>query len=225
MKKIFFLIILINIANMLLAHPVSAQSADAQKSNSQPATITDPTLLKAWEYLYNQDQPFQMWDGSTMSGQKIAQTVLDHDIVITWDPRHICGYYACSPRIAWDIAPVKWLNIPIYISPDLKDPSDANIEFLAGLIAHELYHHSLPFGSVADTLFEEYWAYFIQSQVAIKAWAEEVHHDSLNPICLRQWFEEHRYFNYLNENPYPKAVASLVNQSTGYCPADLVSQH
>jgi hypothetical protein len=226
MKKIFLLIILVNMANILLYNPVYATSSTPKPATSwisdgqpQPATIQDPILLKAWEYLYNQDEPFQMWDGSMMSGKKIAQTVLDRHIVIAWDPFHVDAYYAYSPRIPWDVAPIRMLNIPIYISPAFKDPSTENIEYLAGLISHELYHHSLPFGSVQDTLFEEYWAHIIQSNIAIKAWAEEPQHDSLNPFCLRKWFEDHDYYNYLNEfSLYPEAVASLVKESPEFCP-------
>jgi len=176
-----------------------------------PATIKDPEILAAWIYLYNQQVPFQLWDGSTLNGRKLAQFILGNRINVTWGTKEICNGISCAPRDGKNKA------YPIYISASLKDQPDGGIITLAETLAHEIFHHTEPFGNVGDTKFEEYWAFFVGEKVAQTTWIDFQGYDSLNPVCLKNWFTDHHMQYYLDLDPYPKVVSESVKSTAQGC--------
>ena len=56
----------------------------------QPETIQDALLLEAWQALYHNDKTVPLWGGQTISGQELAQYVLDKAIPIIWDAGNVC---------------------------------------------------------------------------------------------------------------------------------------
>ncbi len=225
MKKVIFIISLVSIASALFINIAQSKSLNlaspVQQSNtssgSLPSTIKDALLLNAWENLNSQTQPITLWDGRTVTGHQLAQRVLDDHIVIVWDTKNICNGYSCAFRPVCLDAQCKGKDYPIYMGLYLKDEASKNIASLAALIAHELFHHSEPFGFVADSLFEEYWAYFIQSSISNSAWLKETQKDTLNPVCLHQWFVDHRMTHYFEHIAYPQSVSSKVEASAQVC--------
>lgn len=77
------------------------------------------------------------------------------------------------------------MDYPIYLDPTLKPTS---IQKIAGSLAHEIFHHTEPFGKVRSSLFEEYWAYKIGDSLSGGSWVPLVNGDEYKPTCLRQWF-------------------------------------
>lgn len=77
------------------------------------------------------------------------------------------------------------MDYPIYLDPTLKTTS---IQKIAGSLAHEIFHHTEPFGKVRSSLFEEYWAYKIGDSLSGGSWVPLVNGDEYKPTCLRQWF-------------------------------------
>jgi hypothetical protein len=229
MKKFIFIITLVSIASALFANIAQSKSinvnefitseAQINSTSKLPATIKDAMLLNAWQYLYSQTQPIQMWDGSSLTGQQLAQLVIDERISIVWDTKNVCNGYNCAPRSICADANCNAKDYPVYMALYAKEEITKNIASLAALMGHEIYHHSEPFGKVADTQFEEYWAYTIQSNIENSAWKNEVQKDTLNRHCLRQWFVDHKMTHYLDQTAYPQSISSQMKSSAAYCPS------
>jgi hypothetical protein len=216
MKKIFIAITLISIASVLVINIAQSQSIN-QKNSSKPAAIKDALLQQAWVYLARQTDAIQLWDGHSLSGSQLAQMVLDDHIRVVWDTQNVCQGYNCSPRSICAATQCPAKDYPIYMGLYTRDVGANNIASLAALLGHEIFHHSQPFGKVADSQFEEYWAYFIQSHLENSAWKNEVQKDTFNPVCLHQWFVDHRMTHYFAYNPYPASVTAQVQSSADTC--------
>jgi hypothetical protein len=154
-----------------------------------PTTIQDTKLLGAWIRLYNRPGPIFQWDGSLLTGKGMAQLILDQAIPVVWDTQKNCSGYGCSVCYCGDHTctfdgeyPVA---DPIYIDPALKADPNA----LLGTLTHEIYHRMEPFGGVRDTLFEEYSAYAVETQITHAAWPVFGIFDPLVPDQIIQWFK------------------------------------
>ncbi|MGE5222702.1 MAG: hypothetical protein ACM3PY_09700 [Omnitrophica WOR_2 bacterium] len=218
MNKIIILFCLALILTTLTACGSVAQAATPML----PKTIQDPLLLDAWIHLNSYQEPIRLWDGSSLSGHDLAQFVLDHHIPIVWDFEKFCGGGSCSrkfclgdlctytggrPRVA-----------PIYISPLPQDREVIKLDNLVGTLAHEIYHRTQPNGTVEDTLYEEYSAYYVGASMSKQGWMNSENYNPMQPACLELWFNDHHLQDvYKGLNAYPQSVVPIVENSSITC--------
>jgi len=181
-----------------------------------PRGIEDPFLLAAWVHLYNQTAPIQVQDGYTVSGRVLAEYVLANDIEIQWSSDEICRGNSCSQQpVCPDATCVanfkRKAHLPIYISPRYREYTPEMLVKLSGSLGHELYHYQLPFGPVKSSLFEEYWAYYIGSQIKGNGWGNYEDYDPYNAACLQAWFKDHNVPGYTNADVYPFTLESAID--------------
>ena len=165
-----------------------------------PTTITDPVLMEGWITLYNQTKSYELWNGTSLSGQQLAQYILDNNIIITWNT---------NPAYSGS-----WVDRGetgnIYINPELKDANEAQMTRLVGTLAHEIFHSTTPFSQVEDTLYEEYWAFYVGSKVSGKAQADFNSFNPEAPASLKLWFETNNRSDYLDElEMYPENIVAI----------------
>jgi hypothetical protein len=166
-----------------------------------PTTIQDPVLLAGWISLYNQTKTCALWDGYTLSGQQLAQYILDQAIVIAWNT---------DPAFSQSSWVDRGETGNIYINPVLKEENEAQMVQLVGTLAHEIFHSTTPFAQVAPTLYEEYWAFYAGSCVSGWAQADFNSFNPLSPSSLKNWFEYNNRSNYLDEyDMYPENMVAL----------------
>ncbi len=166
-----------------------------------PTTIQDPILLEAWIRLDNRTQTCTLWDGYTLTGQQLAQYALDNSVEITWntDPAYADGSYV--DRGGADI---------VYINSGLQKPSEMQMVNLVGTMAHEMFHRTSPFHQVEDTLYEEYWAFYVGSCVSGRPNADYDHNNPLSTTSLENWFKYNSRGSYIGEYPdYPQSVVAM----------------
>jgi hypothetical protein len=202
------------------AQPVdlSHLSPDLVVPQKLPAAIQDATLLEAWIRLYNHQDPIQLWDGSSLTGRGLAEYLLDHGIPVVWDTGNVCGGGSCSVKhCARDTCTYgggKPGVGPIYV----RTAERADMPALVATLAHETFHRTQPFGPVADTRFEEYWAFRIEYHITAETWLTFGAYDPLDPNHLSLWIRENRLDPYFQLPEYPASVEPLVvrpNHSTG----------
>lgn len=194
---------------------------DAVIPQSLPNTIRDPLLLTAWVYLYNQDEPFQMWDGSSLSGQMLAQFIIEHKITVKWGSAEICNNNSCTPRpvCSDEKCLAKYTEIgdyPIRIALRFQDSQADDLPTLAGSLAHEIYHHMEPHGKIRSTLFEEYWAFYTGKQISGDPTLDFKGYKPLNPTCLKLWLSQNDRTGYELEM-YPASILDHVDASNPNC--------
>jgi len=179
-----------------------------------PANIHDPLLLTGWVYLYNQQKPLQTWNGQPLSGRMLAQYALDQQVIIEWNTINDCSGGSCSERPhAEDIGNLH----PILIRTGLQEQGRAKINELAGTLAHEIFHHMLPFGNVPDTLFEEFWGYSTGAQISGSYWMDSAEYNTQNGACLRLWFQDKKLDYYNGLKTYPQVVSAAADESSLTC--------
>ncbi len=167
-----------------------------------PTTIQDPLLLKGWIYLYNSTKTCQLWDGSTLSGRQLAQYVIDHAVVITWNTNPAYSEDSWVDRGKTDI---------VYLNPELQKPGDTQMLSMVVVMSHEIFHRTTPFNQVGDTLYEEYWAFNVSSCVSGRAQGDFIHFNPLSAKSLTLWFESSNRSNYLDDfGLYPENMVAMV---------------
>jgi len=187
-----------------------------------PATIEDPHLLAAWVFLYNQTDPITIHDGMTITGRELAQLVVEIGILVRWGSEEECNGNSCARRFTCpDMDCIENYQsekvYPIYISQRFQDSENITLARLAGSVAHELYHHTLPFGPVSTNLYEEYWAYYIGAQVEKARWAIFERYDPNSEACLMAWFRVHGQTGYFGSDVYPMTLDTAVNTTSEVC--------
>ena len=193
-----------------------------------PATIEDPLLLTAWVYLYNQQEPVVIHDGIIVTGRGLAELVFEHSIPVLWGSDTVCDGSSCAKRtLCADKECVandqnKDGN-PIYIALKLQDaghPLDAGkkaFPWLVKTLAHELYHQMQPFGPVPTSLYEEYWAFYIGTQVSKAGWMEFNGYNPLKSACLKRWFLVYGLETYSGVDLYPFTLQAEVDRVSETC--------
>jgi hypothetical protein len=175
--------------------------ADIVVPKTLPATIQDPVLLEGWIRLYNRTQACEMWDGSTLTGQQLAQYVINQSVVITWNTNPAYSDGSWVDRGNTDI---------IYINPGLKEENETQMTRLVSTLAHEIFHHATPFDQVEDTLYEEYWAHYVGSCVSGRGQVGFNYFNPLSPDSLTLWFKANNRSGYLGAyDLYPENVMPL----------------
>jgi hypothetical protein len=187
-----------------------------------PAKISDPLLLAAWVYLYNQTDAITIHDGETISGHELAVYALEREVPVEWGSDEICRGNSCSVRkICKNIWCVKTsLNTKvatIYVSQRYYETTPEAIAMIAGTMGHELYHHQLPFGPVYSSLYEEFWAYTIGGTISQADWADFEGYNPLKAACLKQWFTERNWKGFTDSDLYPFTVDLDVDLTSQTC--------
>ena len=208
-----------------IAQPARAQSASKSVSRAVvlpplppglvvpdrlPRAIRDAQLLAAWIELYNHTESIALWDGRTLTGRDLAQFVLDHRIPVVWDTATVCGGSSCSVLtcnesgcLYTDQAPGV---DPLYIRPTLQGDAVGTLNALA----HEIFHRTQPFGAVADTKFEEYWAYRVGNAIAPKTWPVFDGYDPMVSGWLFLWLRDNNMSPYYKLADYPLIIEQLL---------------
>ena len=175
--------------------------ADMVMPETLPTTIQDPILLEGWIRLYHRTQTCELWDGTSLTGQQLAQYVVDHAVTITWNTDPAYGESSWVDRGETD---------NVYINPGLQKSTEMQMVNLVGTLAHEMFHRTTPFNQEEDTLYEEYWAFYVGSCVSGKAQADFSHFNPLSTANLKLWFEANNRSDYLGTfAPYPQAVVAM----------------
>jgi hypothetical protein len=240
MKKLIFLLSLILVVIFLItSQPATAvaqlagsfQTTDAPLSQEYfnllpagytipktlPSNIHDPLLLTGWIYIYNQTHPIRTWNGETLTGRMMAQYVLNEQVTIQWNTINECSGYSCTKRPS---AREACNASPILIALSLQSQGSVKINQLVGAMAHEIYHHMLPFGNILDTMFEEYWAYSTGEQISMVYWMNTANYDPMKSACLKQWFQVKKIDYYDGFDAYPQGVGDAADTSSTTCVSD-----
>ncbi len=160
---------------------------DIVRPETLPTTIQDPILLEGWIRLYNSTQNCELWDGYTLNGRELAQYVIDHAVVITWNTSPIyIGSWSDRDNTG-----------TIYLDPVFKEETGMQMIGLVSLMSHEIFHDLIPFNQKADTLYEEYWAYYVGSCVSGQSLNSFYAHP-MSSASLKQWFITNGHANYLD---------------------------
>lgn len=199
----------------LLSEASSYLEAGLDISDELPSTIGDAQLLAAWIYLYNQVDVIGMGDGSQWSGKALAELLLKNHVPVVWNTENQLLSYTVRPNCA-DVKCSRRdeMDYPIYISPRLKS---SLVNQIAGTLAHEAYHHSEPYGKVADTLYEEYWAFKVGAIISDEAWVPLFDGEETNPFCLKQWFSGNFFVVDYQMQEYPEEISSQSQSTDRVC--------
>jgi hypothetical protein len=185
--------------------------ADLIVPSKLPANIEDPRLLEAWIRLYNYQDPIQLWNGGNITGRELAQFVLDQAIPVVWDTENVCQVGSCSVKHCLadtcTYEDGKPSAEPIYVYPN----NATDMHSLITTLAHEAFHRTLPFGTVKDTRFEEYWAFRISVKITNEVGWVFGAYGPLDPDLLNLWFRENHQDYYFTLPEYPASVAPLVD--------------
>ena len=187
-----------------------------------PETITDPHLLVAWIYLYNQVEPFPIHDGSMLTGRELAMVIIEQNVPVTWGSEPICHGNSCAIRFMCNnMECVENYTpdqvYPIYIAQRYQDTEKITLARMAGSLAHELYHHLSPFGPVPSSLYEEYWAYYVGAQIEHAKWAIFEGYNPNIEACLMAWFRVHGQKGYFGSDVYPMTLDHPVDTTSEVC--------
>ncbi len=139
--------------------------------------------------------------------------ILNQSIPVVWDTDNKCDGESCSLHYCYGkfctYNDRKRGVASIYIS--LWHCND--LQSLVRTLAHEIYHRTEPFGSVPDTLFEEFNAYEIGARISGSDWPKFEGVDPLAPAQLDQWFKDNQFTVYPGLQSYPARIAQLVKNS------------
>jgi hypothetical protein len=168
-----------------------------------PETITDPLLMQGWITLYNRQDAIELWDGATISGRQLALYVIDQSVEITWNrSKKHNGSWVDRGKTGI-----------VYIDPEIRTQADGQLTSLVELLAHELFHHTTPFGQQKDTLYEEYWSFYAGAYIAGVGEGRFFYTNPLNNASLEEWFKENNHSNYLKKyERYPVDIASFASK-------------
>jgi hypothetical protein len=225
MKKLIFLISLIAILTSTGCQTMPAQTAQNTKPNAYavgpenqaiidaiqfpegtdlpaklPTTIHDPILLKGWVLLYNRTKTCNLWEDHAITGRQLAEYVIDHQVVISWNTDPAYSDRSWVDRGGTDT---------IYIHTGYQEDSETKWIALVNTMAHELFHRTSPFDQEQDTLYEEYYAFYVGSCVSGWAEADFDHFNPLSPTSLQNWFKYNNRAEYYVGYPlYPEEIVS-----------------
>jgi hypothetical protein len=77
-------------------------------------------------------------------------------------------------------------------------------------MTHKMFHRTTPFGQEADTLYEEYWDFYMGSCISGREQADFNHFNPQSPTSSKLWFEANNRSDYLDEfEMYPEKMTAL----------------
>ncbi len=199
-------------------HQPAQKPATLAPATLAPA-IQDALILQGWEYLRSLKEPVQVSNGIVVSGASLAQFLLESQIPVVWGNDGICGGGSCSQLYCGQDASCSYEDgqpgiDPIYLNPDIQTQDIGKMERLVGELGHEIFHRTRPFGTGTITRFEEYWAFFVGTQLVKAGFPKFDGADPMNPDQLEHWFYINGLHGYLRLPAYPGGGGSQVNQAS-----------
>jgi len=178
--------------------------------------------------LYSLQEPVSLWNGEVVTGKDLAQFLLDAQIPVVWGSDDICGGSSCSRQYCSMDGDCSFENgqpgiDPIYINSGVRDQTTDRAARLVDELAHEIFHRTQPFGTGPDTQLEEFWAYYVGTQVSGGSWPVFTGTDPLDPQQLQRWFSYPGMQGYLNLDAYPAGMAHEVQSSVAPAGVAVVS--
>jgi len=180
----------------------SAQAKDP--ANETPA-IQDSLILEGWNALRNLKNPIPMGDGEALSGEKLAQFLLEQQIPVVWGSDTICSGSSCSQLYCSSDGRCSYEDgnpgiDPIYLNPAIQTQTSGQKSRLARDLAHEIYHRTRPFGNGMTSHIEEFWAFYLEAKLTKSSWPKFDGIDPQDPQQLEQWFKDHGLQGYLQRD-------------------------
>jgi hypothetical protein len=192
---------------------VEANPADVVQVKS-PA-IQDELILAGWDALHSMTEPVQLADGMVVSGESLAQFLVESQIPVVWGSEAICGGSSCSKQYCTLDGDCSFEDgqpgiDPIYLNNAIRSQSTGMIERLARELGHEAFHRMQVFGSGKITQIEEYWAFYLDTQLVKADYPSFDGVDPQNPQQLAGWFTNRSMPGYLRLDPYPGVPVQVV---------------
>src|SRR5215831_18223539 len=97
-KRLFASLIALPLIAAIWAPVWLTGPAGATTASAKVPAIQDPTLMEAWVRLHDRQDAIRLWDGSSLTGQNLADYLLDHGIPVAWDSGNVCGGGSCSVK-------------------------------------------------------------------------------------------------------------------------------
>jgi len=219
-----FLMVCMAGCQMLSNDPNVAQAAvEANPASDvlvQSPAIQDELILAGWNALHSMRKPIQVGDGVVVSGESLAQFLVESQIPVVWGSEAICGGSSCSKQYCTLDGDCSFEDgqpgiDPIYLNSAIRSQSTGMIERLARELGHEAFHRMQVFGSGVITQIEEYWAFYLDTHLVKADYPSFDGVDPQDPQQLAGWFTKHHMPGYLRLDPYPgvPAQVSQVEQS------------
>jgi hypothetical protein len=192
--------------------PAQASAETNAPVESQASINQDAYILDGMSYLGSLADPIQLPNGDFVSGAALVQFIIASHIPVVWGSDEICGGGSCSLMYCSAGGECSYEDgqpgiDPIYLNPSIKSQSVGMLERLANDLAHEAFHRMRYFGSVKISQYEEYWAFYVGSQVVNADWPKFNGIDPKDPQQLASWFTMHAMPGYLHLPAYPGSVA------------------
>jgi hypothetical protein len=183
-------------------------------STGQDSPIKDPLILEGWSSLRSHQEPFQLPNGEMISGQVLADFIVNNQIPVVWGSEDICGGSSCSIMYCSPDGDCTYENgqpgiEPIYINPAVQTQGVGKMARLTQELAHESFHRMQYFGLKSDSQLEEYWAFYVGAQMVQTDWPNFDGVDPQNPGQLENWFKTYGLNGYLKLPPYPGDAVSI----------------
>lgn len=197
--------------------PTTAQVGKSIENNhlsTQTPAIQDALILEGWTTLRSLKEPVQLGDGMVVSGESLAQFLLESQIPVVWGHDGICGGGSCSKLYCGQDGSCSYEDgqpgiDPIYVNPNIRTQEVGKMQRLVGELAHEIYHRMRPFGTGTITQVEEYWAFYVGAQVSKVGFPKFDGIDPMNPDQLEHWFYVNGLPGYLRLPAYPGGAAQV----------------
>lgn len=213
-KVILFFSVLVGMVGWKLfgSGPLQANAGvETKQANNLQVVIQDPLILKAWNTLNSLEEPVVLWDGKALTGKALAQFLLAEQIPVVWGSDDICKGSSCSRLYCAADGACAYDDgqpgvDPIYLNPGARDQQAGQNARVARELAHEAFHRLQPFGQVNITQFEEYWAFYLETQVLKASYPDFKGCDPTDASSLQKWFTKHMMAGYLKLDVYPNSI-------------------
>jgi hypothetical protein len=177
-------------------------------SSEQGSPIQDPFLQEGWNNLRSHQELIQLPNGDVISGQVLADFILNNQIPVVWGSQDICGGGSCSIMYCGPEGNCSYENgqpgiEPIYINPSVQTQGVGRMARLTQELGHETFHRMQYFGLKSDSQLEEYWAFYVGAQIVQADWPKFDGVDPQDPEQLQMWFKIHALNGYLDLPLYP----------------------
>jgi hypothetical protein len=228
-----FLMVCMAGCQMLSNNPNVAQAAvEANPASDvlvRSPAIQDELILAGWDALRSMKEPVQLGDGMVVSGESLAQFLVESQIPVVWGSEEICGGSSCSKQYCTLDGDCSFEDGQpgidlIYLNSAVRSQSSGAIDRLARELGHEAFHRMQFFGSGKITQIEEYWAFYLDTQLVKADYPSFNGVDPQDPQQLAGWFTKHHMPGYLRLDPYPGVPAQVVQVEMNDQVAESVSQ-
>jgi len=207
---------------------IEANSANANQGQRQTPAIQDELILAAWAELSSMKETIQIGDGVAVSGESLAQFLVESQIPVVWGSDEICDGSSCSKQYCTLGGECSFEDgqpgiDPIYLNSAVRAQGSGRLERLVRELGHGSFHRMGFFGSGVITRVEEYWDFYLDTQLVQADYPSFNGVDPQNPQQLAGWFTNHGMPGYLRLDPYPGVAGQIIQVEQGDQALDDVS--